>query len=309
MNTVVNQSRSVEGTTNKPPHFLIVGAPKSGTTSLYRYLQQYPRIFMPKNKEPRFFCGYETDTFEFGTKQFHPEIVSTASDYLDLFRDAPAGAISGEASTDYLSCPQAAKRIQAWNPSTKIIIMLRNPVDRAYSEYQHSIAGKFQANTFWESLCLESERIHQRYDPVFWHVRRGFYFEAVNEYIELFGRDRVQIIFFEEFADSTASVVESLFKFLEVQAFPVNVSERHNSGSVNSRDVAQGKFSRSLNKIIGKVIGKKTPEDIINRLPSMKNVEVRDVLSNTQYDWLRGNFREDILKLQQLLDVNLEHWL
>lgn len=298
---------------SKPPHFLIVGAPKAGTTSLYRYLQQHPQIFMPENKEPRFFCGYATDVFEFGNKCFHAEIVSTKADYLALFQGAPAGAISGEASTDYLSCPQAANRIHAWNPSAKIIIMLRNPVDRAYSEYQHSITAKFQKNNFWESLCLEEERIEQHYDPIFWHVRRGLYFEAVKEYIEVFGKDRVRIVFFEEFANSTASVVASLFEFIGVPACAVNVAERHNAGSEIAPHIRHGvfcsKFVRPIIWFAGQYLGQKSMLNITKWLPCNKKGSVRDMLTNGQYDWLRGKFREDILKLQKLLGVNLGHWL
>ena len=298
---------------NKPPHFLIVGAPKAGTTSLYRYLQQNPHIFMPENKEPRFFCGHSTDVYEFGKKHFHREIVNTKADYLALFQYAPASAISGEASTDYLSCPQAASRIHAWNPSAKIIIMLRNPVDRAYSEYQHSVAAKFQTNIFWESLCLEADRIEKHYDPIFWHVRRGLYFEAVKKYIELFGKGRVRIIFFEEFANSTETVVESLFEFLGVPAYPFDVSERYNSGSERAphflHRVLSAKFVRPIIQFIGEGIGQKAKGNIINRLPCNKKVSAHDMLSNKQYEWLRRNFREDILKLQELLDVDLGHWL
>ncbi len=313
MDNFEKQWAGEETIVNIPPHFLIVGAPKAGTTSLYRYLQQHPQIFMPENKEPRFFCGYSTDVFEFGKKYFHAGIVSTKADYLALFQDAPAGAISGEASTDYLSCPQAANRIHAWNPSAKIIIMLRNPVDRAYSEYQHSIAAKFQNNNFWESLCLETDRIEQHYDPIFWHVRRGLYFEAVKEYIELFGKDRIRIVFFEEFANSTASVVASLFEFLGVPAYPVSVTERHNAGSERTRhnmyQIFCLGFARSIIQFIEKCLGQQARLNIINRLPCNKKTSVRDRLSNKQYDWLRGNFREDILKLQELLGVNLDHWL
>lgn len=303
-----------EGTiVNIPPHFLIVGAPKAGTTSLYRYLQQNRRIFMPENKEPRFFCGYSTDVYEFGKKHFHPDIVSKKADYLALFQAAPAGAISGEASTDYLSYPQAANRIHAWNPSAKIIILLRNPVDRAYSEYQHSITAKFQTNTFWESLCLEAERIEKHYDPIFWHVRRGLYFKAVSKYIELFGKDQMRIIFFEEFVNSTATVVESLFKFLGVQACHVDVSERHNSGRGSVPHfpprVLSAKFIRPIVQYLCKGIGQNTKGNKINRVLFDKKGGVHDVLSDRQYEWLHGNFRGDILKLQELLDVELGRWL
>ena len=182
------------------PHFVIVGAPKCGTTSLYRYLQQHPRVFMPENKEPRFFCDYPVASFEFGTKQFHPSIVTAPDEYLGLFCDAPPGAILGEASTDYLSCPGVAERLHAWNPEAKIIVMLRDPIDRAYSEYQHSIAANFQTLSFAESLREEKRRFAEGYDPIFAHVRRSLYTDGVNDFQQKFGQSNVKVILFEQFA-------------------------------------------------------------------------------------------------------------
>jgi len=269
------------------PNFLIVGAPKAGTTSLYRYLQQHPAVFMPENKEPRFFCNYPVETFEFGKKQFHPDIVSTAAEYASLFAEAPPGSVSGEASTDYLSCSRAAQSIHSWNPSMKIVMMLRNPIDRAYSEYMHSFTARFQRNTFWESLCLEEERINERYDPIFWHVRRGLYFERVAEYIQLFGRKNVRVILFEEFAKSTDVVVKATFEFLGIPDFPVDVAERYN-------------------------VGRERPLGALRRfakwLPQGRQASPREVLTPTQYAWLEGQFRQDILRLQELLNVDLSHW-
>ena len=299
---------------NKPPHFLIVGAPKAGTTSLYRYLQQHPKIFMPGNKEPRFFCGYLPNTFEFGSKHFHPGIISTESEYLKLFQNAPPGAITGEASTDYLSCPYAAKRIHDWNPETKVIIMLRNSIERAYSEYQHSIDGGFQTKTFWESLCLEEERIQQNYDPIFWHVLRGLYYQPVKEYLELFGEGQVRVIMFDDFARSTASIVNSIFSFLGLPEHNVNVSVRHNTAGERKpqllQDVLVEKIVRWADFFLGRFAG---PRGIYRNgrwasSNSMKS-KARDVLTNKQYDYLREKFREDIMNLQQLLHIHMDHWL
>ena len=207
------------------PHFVIVGAPKCGTTSLYRYLQQHPGVFMPENKEPRFFCNYPTASFEFGTKQFHPNIVTAPDEYLGLFRDAPPGAILGEASTDYLSCPGVAERLHAWNPDAKIIVMLRDPIDRAYSEYQHSIAASFQTLSFAESLREEKRRFAEGYDPIFAHVRRGLYADGVKDFQQKFGRSNVKVILFEQFSSATQAVVQSVFEFLALSPMKVDVSE------------------------------------------------------------------------------------
>ena len=298
---------------SKPPHFVIVGAPKAGTTSLYHYLQQHPKIFMPENKEPRYFCGPLSDVFEYGKKHMDSGLVSTEDEYLALFRNAPPEVICGEASTDYLCSPMSANNIHAWNPSAKIIIMLRNPVDRAYSEYEHSVGANLETSTFWESLCLEDERIKLFHNPIYWHVRRGLYFEGVKKYLELFGKDKVRIIFFEEFAKSTATVVESLFEYLGVPSQPVNVNKRYNSRrewvphALNR--VFSSRWVQPVIRFVEKIIGQRRMQDVLNRLPPQKKENVRDILSKEQFEWLQGKFREDILKLQYLLGVNLDHWI
>ncbi len=252
------------------PNFLIVGAPKSGTTSLYQYLQQHKDIFMPQNKEPRFFCNYPTHLFEFGTKQYHPDIITNEDDYLALFEEAKHDSICGEASSDYLACDGAANRIYQWNKDMKIVILLRNPIERAYSEYQHSIAAKFQDLSFYESLRMEKERAIKLYDPIYSHVKRGHYWESVSLYLELFGTDNVKIILFEEFVNSTLRVVESVLTFLNLEPMKLDVTQHFNASTLNK--------------------------------------EAMYSLTKQQLQTLQHVFKNDIEQLEKLIGKNLKHW-
>jgi hypothetical protein len=254
------------------PDFVIAGAPKCGTTSLYRYLQQHPRVYMPELKEPRFFCNFPVESFEFGTKQFHPEIVTTPDKYVDLFAAAPADSVTGEASTDYLWVEGTAARIRTWNPAAKIIVMLRNPIDRAYSEYRHTIAANFQQETFWSSLQKENERFRERFDPIFFHVRRGLYAQSLKSYFDTFGRNQVMVVLYEDFAASPKDVVQRAFAFLGLAPCPIDVSQRFNAD-----DEARG--------------------------------GARGELSPEQFDCLRDKFRADAREVETLLKHNLDHWL
>jgi hypothetical protein len=274
------------------PHFVIVGAPKCGTTSLYRYLQQHPRVFMPENKEPRFFCDYPVASFEFGTKQFHPSIVTSPDEYLGLFCDAPPGAILGEASTDYLSRPGVAERLHAWNPDAKIIVMLRDPIARAYSEYQHSIAANFQTLSFAESLREEKRRFAEGYDPIFAHVRRSLYADGVEDFQQKFGQHNVKVILFEKFESATEAVVQSVFEFLALSPMQVDVSERYGSVKPQAAEAAQA--SRAINYL---PIGEE------NRTGP------RADLSRVEYESLRGEFINDVRRLASLLKIDLSRWL
>jgi hypothetical protein len=277
---------------------------------LYRYQQQHPRIFMPDNKEPRFFCNYPVHLFEFGSRQFHPNIVTYVEDYRRLYQAAPADAICGEASTDYLSCPGADKRIHAWNPATKIIIMLRDPLERAYSEYRHSIAANFQDASFWESICKEEERYEERYDPIFFHRRRGLYYRSVKNYMETFGRDNVRVILAEQFAKRTKETVESVFEFLGVEACPVDTSVRYNADMAGP---ATRRFEPRLQRLAIKLFGRRSVSRLFD-LPDPRRLKkelkgARGALSRDEYESFRSTFVQDVQNLEDLLQRDLSHWL
>jgi len=212
---------------DRSPDFVIAGAPKAGTTSLYRYLLQHPGIFMPAKKEPVFFCGYERNFRGPGSEVFNENLVVDEKEYLGLFSGAPAGSLTGEASTDYLSCPESPYRLKEWNPSARVVICLRNPIERAYSEHMHLVRDMLETKTFREALELEDERAARNFIPLFWHVERGLYHESVQRYLEVFGHRKVKLILHEELTRSPASVVEEIFEFLGVAPVPVEVAVQH----------------------------------------------------------------------------------
>ena len=249
-------------------NFIIVGAAKSGTTSLYQYISQHQNVFMPQNKEPRFFCDYPVEKFNFDSNYFHSEITKSKEQYMELFVDAPKNAFCGEASTDYLTCKNTAQRIYDWDKNIKIIIMLRDPIERAYSEYLHSFNAKFQRESFWESLMLEKKRQNELYDPIFHHVTRGLYYHPVKEYLKLLD---TEIIFFEDFANNSQQVTQDTLTFLKLQEQSIDTSSKFNVGT-NS-------------------YYKQRP------------------LTLAQHEWLKDQFKVDVLNLQSLLGKDLSHWL
>jgi Sulfotransferase family len=217
--------------------------------------------------------------------------VTTRGEYLGLFCDAPPGAIVGEASTDYLSCPGVAERLHAWNPDAKIIVMLRDPIDRAYSEYQHSIAASFQTLSFAESLREEKRRFAEGYDPIFAHVRRGLYADGVKDFQQKFWPVNVEVILFEQFSSSTQAIVQSVFEFLALSPMKVDVSERFGLVKSPVADLAQA--SRAINNL---AIGK-------NRTGP------RAELSCVEYESLRDEFVHDVRRLASLVEMDLSKWL
>lgn len=194
------------------PNFLIVGAPRSGTTSLYRYLREHPQVFLPSVKEPGFFAEGEARK------------VTTLEEYARLFEETTAKAI-GEASVTYLYDPGAAARIRdVLGTGTRILILLRNPVDKTRSLWAHMTAIGAESLPFEEALAAEEGRLSGAtrlpagtLAPTYYaYVARGRYAPQVRRYLETFPRERVRVDLFEEFFENPATAYSGVCDFLDV---------------------------------------------------------------------------------------------
>lgn len=214
------------------PNFFIVGAPRSGTTSLYEYLRQVPGIYMSPVKEPRYFDA--VDHFA----PFAPKPIRSKAKYLRLFKNVKDEALVGEASPSYLMDLEAPKRIHSVAPHARIIMILRDPVEQIYSAYLlHRRAG-FQRLPFHEAVKLDL------------YQKPAFYTQSVKRYCEIFGADRVKILIFEEFIGDTPGGVRGILRFLGAEAEPpASVGEIHNFFGVHrwrwSRLATQNSLARN----------------------------------------------------------------
>ncbi len=184
------------------PNLFLVGAAKAGTTSLYRELARHPAIYMSPMKEPHFFSQIEPAPER---KAFFPHVTGE-DEYLALFEGATTEELLGEASTSYLWDGQAAERIKRVVPEARILIMLRDPVDRAYSQYWNDVREGIERRSFLDALVEE-----QRSGPGAWgvsslHIDCGRYADQVERYLDRFGA-RVQVLFFEDFVGHEASTI------------------------------------------------------------------------------------------------------
>lgn len=290
------------------PDFLVVGAAKSGTTSLYAYLQQHPQIFMSKNKEPCFFSFAETkendeDIFN------RINIVTDFHKYLDLFRDATDSQMAGEASTVYLYlCEETIKNIKKYHPrwkELKIIIIIRDPAERAFSHYLNDRAGGLLNFPFEEVIKRwKSGQLSKFYN----YIDYGFYYNQIKTYKDTF--DRVKIYLFENLAENPPQLIHDLLEFLGVDSsFAIETGLKHNV-SVGDK-----------NKLLGKLIYKQSVfKDLIKKfLPAGVRTSIRNKilesfahkspLEGSSRKILKDIYREDIVKLQDLIQKDLTHWL
>jgi hypothetical protein len=212
------------------PNFFICGAARSGTTSMWEYLRQHPDIFMPpvfEHKEPSFFC----DSYGVGDWDA----------YLSLFAEAGKRKRVGEASGPYLTSPESPGRIKKVINDPRIVILLRNPAERAWSLFKWMHENGYEKITsFPEALeAEEKERFnnprflqdHGQYYPNFLYFRSGLYHDQVKRFFDTFGREPVRLLLFEEMTRDPLAAVRGLFEFLGVDASFAPKIQVHNPSS------------------------------------------------------------------------------
>lgn len=259
------------------PNFLIIGAAKAGTTSLYEYLKQHPQIWMSQVKEPNFFA-FEGETLNScgpGDQDYINSFsITKIEDYLNLFQGVENQVAVGEASPLYIYSSKAAQRIQHYIPEAKLIAILRNPVERAYSQFLMFVRdGREPLPDFAEALEQEETRMRNNWEWAWQYTRIGFYYIQLQRYLEKFDRSQIRVYLFEDFCTKPADVLRDIFQFLGVDdSFMPNMSIRHNVS-----DISQ------------------------NPTKLMLSPEVRRRLVEL--------YQEDIFRLQELLQQDLSQWL
>jgi len=217
---------------NRWPNFFIVGVAKAGTTSLYEYLKDIPGIYMSPVKEPGYF-SYITRSF----KPSNTRWIQNTDEYLKLFDGVKEEKILGEASPGYLSFPKVAKEIHNKVPYAKILISLRDPVERIFSGYlMHYRLGNFQLSFHDQIEKVMNEKEETIWKPRWLNV--SLYFEDVKRYLDIFGPKQVKIIIFEEWIKNPKDTINEILQFLEVNQVVTSFEEETYNPFVVSRSSA-----------------------------------------------------------------------
>ncbi len=295
------------------PDFLIIGAARSGTTALHDYLRQHPGIFMPALKEPNFFA-YEGTTPRCrgpGAEFINNSLTDQAA-YRALFAPAPPGAVCGEASPLYLYSPRAPGRIARRLPRARLIAILRNPVEQAFSHFTYATRLAIEPETdFLRALELEQERLAAGWQPLFGYSSFPRYGEQLERYFALFPRSQILIRTYEEFRDRPQQLMREIFAFLGVDAgFRPDMSRRPNAGGV-PRNRALQDFLMRPNPVTGaiaRLLPQKLSRTIRDRLAAA-NTRPAPQMPPDARAILAERLRDDIERLQALLRRDLSHWL
>jgi hypothetical protein len=284
------------------PTFLVIGAESSGTTSLYQYLRQHPQIFMSPIKEPNFFAYDEA-----AHRNRHDVFpIRSFVDYQALFFGVRGQRAIGEASTTYLYCSAAPDRIKEALPGVRLIAMLRDPVERAHTAYLTIARAGREKRTFAQVVR------DARNGEACVYVDRGAYHGQLARYADRFARDQWAVYLFDDYKRDPISVLHRIFRFLDVDdAFVPDVSVKHNvSGLPKSKLLERLLRRNSFTVAVKRHLpdwARRTVDDAVsaihraNRVKPTIDPEIRQELI--------ALYRDDILKLQDLIRQDLTAWL
>lgn len=297
----------------KLPNFLIVGAAKSGTTSLYYYLKQHPEIYMSAIKEPKFFSA---QFVKYNPKVIKENLVITKyEDYKNLFENVDRENAIGEASADYLYFYDGCiKLIKKYLGDVKIIIILRNPVEMTFSMYQMFIRQGKEHLSFEDALNAEQERkrLNWGYGGGWYYKDLGFYYIQVKSYLENF--THVKVYLFDDLKSNPLSLIKDMYQFLDVDdTFVPDTDIKYNPGGVPNNKLVYTlltifkRFKKPIIQICKFFSLEKKFFEITENIRKIILRKQEMKLETRAY--LRDQYREDISRLQDLINRDLSHWL
>ena len=220
----------------------------------------------------------------------------------------------GEASADYLYFHETViPLINEINPEAKILILLRNPVDRAFSAYRHMLRDRRETLSFEEALEREPERMSANYEFIWYYRDVGFYEPQVRAYMSAFGEDSVKVCLQDDLDESPANVIHEVFRFLGVdENFTPDLGRRLNVSSIPKSESFESfliDYEHPVKKILRPVllstIGKVNTEKLVNYFKERNQLRMKPKTRTH----LIETYREDILNLEQLINRDLSGWL
>lgn len=307
-------AEEVESVSKKLPNLLIVGAAKCGTSSLYKYLDQHPQIFMSEAKEPRFISS-QVNSFPLNGPLDHKVeawYVKDYESYTKLFEGSEDYPVVGEASADTLYFYKGTiPVIKQYLGDPKIIIMLRNPVKRAFSAYQHLVRDLREELSFEDGLREEPNRIRDNWELIYHYTAASLYYDSVKAFLDNFSS--VKIVLTEDQEKRPQQVLRDIFRFLNVDPnCDINTEIRYNmSGKPKSQWLHQFLFEENIARkfaqpIVRTLFSPETRVRIAQKIQK-KNFTRLSLNPNTKRR-LQEYFSTDIKKMEALLNRDLSVW-
>jgi hypothetical protein len=290
------------------PTFIVIGAAKAGTTALYWYLSEHPAVFMSPVKETNFF-GYGRDAdgrLLYGDPEIHHFPIQTMAEYEQLFHGADGAAAIGEASPIYLECPQAAGRIRSAIPSVRLIASLRQPVERAYSDYLMHL--RHRGLRFDPARDLTPSAPWATADSRWMQVSR--YHGQLERYYAAFPRSQIHVALFDDLKRDALAMVQQVYRFVGVAPdFAPDFDTPHAIGGLPASRLLERVLT---NRVVGAVVKPLLPITAANWVRRMRARNLKKPPSlpkELQRELTARLFRDDIERTARLIGRSLDHWL
>ncbi|MGJ8594885.1 sulfotransferase family protein [Sulfitobacter sp.] len=214
------------------PHFFVVGAPKAGTTAVYHWLQSHPAVFLPSVKEPSYFA-YAGSSAIPKNGPYDPDYVRQITvdreSYAGLY-DAAGPRLTGDISPIYLLDEYAAERIAVARPDARIIILLRDPVERAFSQFKHHVRDSLEAcETFEEAIEQEEERLRGGWSAGHGYATHGQYLSQIEKYFAVFSKEQILVLEYQDLQSAPEHCWLRICEHLHIKPIGLARNERVNA--------------------------------------------------------------------------------
>lgn len=293
---------------NLLPNFLIIGAGKAGTTALHQYLGEHPEIFMTKPKEPRFFLVWE-NLERMRLHEVENRLVynryDTIEKYSELFIEGKNYAARGESSPQYLANPYCAAKIKKLIPDVKIIAILRNPVDRAFSHYLTYKNWRTEKKTFEEAVNEELKNGRINFVQEMRYLSYGKYAGQIKPYLNLFSPEQIRIYLYDDLKKDSAGILKDIFHFLGVnEDFVPNLQNKHNVSLIR-RYSSNSKMDKLL--VYAQKGFIKFKISFLERAVRNYRFYKPEFKPETR-EKLISFYKDEISALEKILNKDLSHW-
>ncbi|MCF8301685.1 MAG: sulfotransferase [Bacteroidales bacterium] len=309
------------------PNFFIIGAAKSGTTSLYEYLNQHPDIYFSPIKEPNYFStdikvenfsptyrkNNHLDAESYFSNEELPKLqlsfIRDRGQYEALFSGAKGEQAVGECSTSYLFSTEAASNIKHFNPNSRIIAILRNPIERAFSHYLMALRYGYTRLGFHQALEEDMRQPVKGWGISELFIELGQYYEQLNRYYRQFPHDQIKVYLYDDLREKPFELIRAIQQFLGVTPEVIETEEKHNEARIP-------KF-KWLNKLLAdlgiktalnKALPNQTADKLKNVYFSSSDAD-KPVMEEDDKQFLKDVYRHDITRTGKLIGRDLDFWL
>jgi hypothetical protein len=303
---------------NLAPNFLVIGAAKCGTSAMYAILDEHPDIFMSPIKEPHYFAFAGMDNPGLEAPDGRPltineKAVTNKNKYLKLYSKAEGATARGECSVSTMFfADRSIPAIKEFNPDMKIIAILRNPVDRAYSSFNHARRWGIEREVdFMKAMEVEDKSSTDAYPLLLRYKALSYYSKQLIPFYEEFGKSNIHVVIYDDYKDNPGKVIEAIFSFLGVDSgFKPTLSTERNVSVVPDENRALHRLLVNrgpIKKLIHWLLPWQMRRGIAYKI-KRKLFKKPDKLSPEYREKLTALFKDEINELEELLSIDLSFW-